>query len=94
MDLGISSGVLGMGYLLRKNKQEVNELPELDNFEKGIRQPGYTVPNGNNMYESNRSWEVWQQQQARADVVYNEGLDSYNTNVMIPGPPEAFFLRK
>ena len=94
MDLGISGGVLGLGYLLRKNKQEVNELPDLDKFETDLKRPGYTVPNGENVYQSNRSWEVWQQQQARADVVYNKAMDSYNSNVMIPGPPQSYFFKK
>ena len=55
MDLGISGSVLGLGYMLRKNKQEVDELPELNDFEKDQRKPGYSVPNGDNMYESNRA---------------------------------------
>ena len=94
MDLGISGSVLGLGYLLRKNKQTTDELPELDDFEKDLRKPGYIVPNGDNIYQSNRAWEVWQDQQARADVVYNKALNSYDTNVMLPGPPEAYFFKK
>lgn len=83
MELYITSAVIGLGYYLSKSDKN-NESPVAPI-------PDKSVPNGDNIFDSNRVQDIRLQEQAISDSRYNQALNNSDSNLIIPGPPEAYF---
>ena len=85
MEALVAGAVLGVGYLLssNENKQLVNT--------KNITIHPEQKPNGTNLFDSKRSYNIWQDEQKHAQNLFKKTKDPVKTNVLIPGPP---FVKK
>ena len=85
MEALVAGAVLGVGYLFSsdKNKLLVNE----DNIYINPEQK----PNGSNLFDSKRSYNIWQNEQKHAQNLFKKTKDPVETNVLIAGPP---FVKK
>lgn len=83
-EIAVIAGLGTIGYLFTKDgiKREIKTDDDI---------PKYDVPNGKDIYDSNRALEIRKYEQKLANNLYNKSKDSVNTNVMIPGPPVPIF---
>ena len=81
MEAIVAGAVLGVGYLLSSNKEKdiVNE--------KYIKVNPEQKPNGTNLLNSRRSYNIWQDEQKKAQNLFKKTEDPVKTNVLIAGPP-------
>ena len=85
MEALVAGAVLGVGYLLSSNKDKV-----LIN-QKNIHVNPEQKPNGTNLFDSKRSYNIWQDEQKHAQNLFKKTKDPVATNVLIAGPP---FVKK
>lgn len=86
MEVILVGSILTAGYLLQKDG--INRTRTT--IEK-LTLPDNAKPNGPDPYTDHRSVTIWQNEQEKANRLYEEAKDSINTNVMIPGPPLPIF---
>ena len=85
MEVCVAAGVLGLGYLFSRD----GLIREKDkNFISNI--PKNSIPTGNNIYDSRDTIKIIQNQQTKADNLFNEALKP-DSNVIIAGPPEPLY---
>jgi hypothetical protein len=80
MEVLIGGAVIGLGYLFSKKDLNRNSTNFLENI------IGNKKPNGNNIMDSKRSYDIWQEEQKKAHKLFKKTKDPENTNVIIPGP--------
>ena len=81
MEALIAGTIIGVGYLLSSDK------PKNIINEKYIKVNPEQKPNGTNILNSNRSYNIWQDEQKKAHDLFEKTKDPVKTNVLIPGPP-------
>ena len=80
MEVLLGGAVIGLGYLFTKDG--INRSNP--SFTKEIRKNNQ--PNGENILESKRSFNIWQNEQKRAQKLFEKTKSPVKTNVIIPGP--------
>ena len=80
MEVLLGGAVIGLGYLFTKDGINRNN----PSFTKEIRKNNQ--PNGENILESKRSFNIWQDEQNRAHKLFEKTKSPVKTNVIIPGP--------
>ena len=66
MEVLIGGAVIGLGYLFSKKELNRNETQFLQNIN------GNKKPNGNNIMDSRRSYNIWQAEQKRAQKLFKK----------------------
>lgn len=87
MELYIASAVVGLGYMLSGDKQQ--------NGKPVAKIPSKSIPNGDNVFNSNRVQDIRLKEQKMSDKKYEKvfGNDPKNqgSNLVVPGPPHPYF---
>ena len=86
MELLTPSSIMQLGY--QWNKDGVLR-PKTQDIMSPL--PHSALPNGPDPGTSYRTVNIFQEEQQRANQLYQEAKNSINTNVMIPGPPLPIF---
>jgi len=86
MEFVLVSAIAGLGFLLSKNNKPRQKKI---GFVSKVS-PNYK-PSGDNIYNNERSQEVWNEQQELANKIFAKSKDSLKTNYMIAGPPVPIF---
>jgi hypothetical protein len=89
MEIIAATGLLGLGFLMSQNKSEQEDKK---NFTSKV--PLNKKPNGNNIYESNRSYEIFEDEWKNSGPLFKDSQNPSKTNVIYSGPPKALFLNK
>ena len=88
MELVLISAVIGAGYMFGKDsKNRFKDITFLSNVPKN------EVPSGNNIYDSERSQEIWHSQRRLAKKIFDKSKDGTKTNYMIAGPPVRYSIK-
>ena len=82
MEYIIAISVLGLGYVLQYDKKDKKETYKFTN-----KASSNSKPNGKNIYDSTRSFDIRQNEQSTANVLMNKSFKPEDTNVITPGPP-------
>ena len=80
MEVLIGGAVIGLGYLF--SKEGINR----SNTKFSNKVKGNQIPNGDTIYQSNRSYDIWQKEQKDAQKLFKKTENPEKTNVIIPGP--------
>ena len=80
MEVLVGGAVIGLGYLFSKEGIVRNNTK----FSEKVR--GNQIPNGDTIYQSNRSYDIWQKEQKDAQKLFEKTENPTKTNVIIPGP--------
>ena len=81
-------GVVGLGYILQSNvKKPINKkfIRKISNSEK----PSFQSP-----YTSKRAYNIWEDEQKKADVLFEKSKFPQDTNIVTPGPPLPIVYNK
>ena len=82
MEYIIAISVLGLGYVLQYDKKDKRETYKFTN-----KSSSNSKPNGKNIYDSTRSFDIRQNEQNKANILMNKSFKPEDTNVVTPGPP-------
>ena len=87
MELYIAGAVIGLGYILSGNKNKKNvPLAKI---------PSKNIPNGDNIFNSNRVQEIRLKEQQISDKkyeqVFGDSPKDEDSNLVVPGPPQPYF---
>ena len=88
MEYLIGLGVLGLGYQLQANKD--NKIKK--NFIGNV--PKSQEPSQENTYTSKYAYNIFQDEQKKADVLLEKSKYPQDTNVVTPGPPFPIIYNK
>ena len=88
MEYLLSLGVLGLAYQLQSTKS--NEVKK----KISSKIPKSHVPTPENVYTSYRSYNIFQEEQKKADILQKKSLYPEDTNVLTPGPPFPIVYNK
>ena len=92
MEIAIISGLIGAGYYLNKDgiKRSRIEDDNKNSFLKNKNKEYLSKDdmNGDNIYESEKSYTIRQCEQASANKLWSKVGDLATSNVVIPGPPD------
>lgn len=87
MELYIASAVIGLGYLLSKDKDGTKTQLPIAHI------PDRSKPNGDNIFDSNRVQDIRLQEQEISDNRYKQALTNAKSNLIIPGPWETYYKK-
>ena len=88
MEYIVIGSILFLGYQLQSNKNKNVKKKNTQNVPKN------QLPSGVNTYTSRRSYDIFQQEQKKADVLAQKALYPQDTNVLTPGPPVPYIYNK
>ena len=88
MEYLIGLGVLGLGYQLQSNKD--NKIKK--NFIGNV--PKNQEPSVQNTYTSKRAYNIFQEEQNKANILLEKSKYPQDTNVVTPGPPFPIMYNK
>jgi len=88
MEYLIVLGILGLGYQLQTNKN--NKI----NKKIVAKVPKNQIPSPINTYTSRRAYDIFQDEQKKADVLADKAKYRQDTNVVTPGPPFPIMYNK
>ena len=80
MEVLVAGTVIGLGYLFTKEGLNRPKTHYAKNINKSNN------PNGKTILESKRSYHIWQDEQKRANKLFEKTKDPTNSNVIIAGP--------
>ncbi len=90
MELLLSAGILGAGFFMSTNPKEKEDKKKF--FAKV---PLNKKPNGDNVYQSNRSYDIFEDEWKNSGPLYKKSFNTKETNVVFGGPPNyPNFLNK
>ena len=81
MEVLLGGAVIGLGYLFTKNGINRQTPSFTDKISKNNK------PNGDNIIESRRSYNIWENEQKRAQNLFKKTVNPVKSNVIISGPP-------
>ena len=88
MEYVIVAGLLALGYKLQTDKS-------LNVNKKFIgKVPPSQKPSSENTYTSKRAFNIFQEEQAKANVLFDKSKYPQDTNVVTPGPPYPIMYNK
>ena len=88
MEYLIILGVLGLGYTLQNNKKLQTNKKFIANVPKNQN------PSPENTYTSKRAYNIFQEEQQKANVLLEKSKYPQDTNVLTPGPPFPIVYNK
>jgi hypothetical protein len=88
MEYLIGLGVLGLGYQLQTNK----DIKVKKNFIGTV--PKSQQPSQENTYTSKLAYNIFQDEQKKADILLEKSKYPQDTNVVTPGPPFPIMYNK
>ena len=80
MEYLIVLGVIGLGYALQNNKKAEINKKMIDKVPKSQQSSAY------NSYTSNRAFNIFQEEQKKANVLLEKSKYPQDTNIITPGP--------
>ena len=89
MDYLLAASLIGMGYIFqqKKNNHQINK--------KLIKKiPKSQIPSSTNIYTSKRAYNIWQDEQKKANVLLEKSKYPQDTNIVTPGPPYPIIYNK
>lgn len=87
MEAIIAVSIIGLGYLFQNNNTEYNKKKKLSASKN-------QKPNGINIYTSYRSYDIFQNEQNKANDLMAKSLYPTETNIVTPGPPYPIMYDK
>jgi hypothetical protein len=81
MEVLLGGAVIGLGYLFTKDGINRQTPSFTDKISKNNK------PNGDNIMESRRSYNIWENEQKRAQNLFKKTVNPVKSNVIISGPP-------
>ncbi len=89
MELLVTGGLLGLGYLLQKDPADK------DGKKKFLTKvPDNRKPNGKSIYQSERAYQIFENEWQESKKLYNDSQKPAETNVVFSGPPAPLYLNK
>jgi hypothetical protein len=88
MEYLIVLSILGLGYTLKSDQTKFKKKKNIEKVRKNQE------PSPDNVYSSNRSYDIFQQEQNKANVLMQKSLYPKDTNVVTPGPPYPIMFNK
>jgi hypothetical protein len=89
MEYLIVLGILGLGYKLKSDN--INN----HNKKKFISKvPKNQVPSPDNVYSSNRAYDIFQEEQKKANILMEKSKYPQDTNIITPGPTYPIIYNK
>ncbi len=86
MELLLTGGLVSLGYLLSEDKSKKDEKKKFMS-----KVPLNKQPNGDNIYQSNRSYDIFQDEWKNSGPLYKESMQR-GTNVIFGGPPQSPYI--
>jgi hypothetical protein len=88
MEYLVALGVVGLGYVLQSDvKKEINR--------KFIRKIAESeIPSSQTQYTSKRAYNIFQQEQKKADKLFDKSKYPQDSNILTPGPPYPIIYNK
>jgi len=91
MEYIVGAGLLLLGYKLQEDKNQNNKSVSkkfIDNVPKN------QIPSVQNTYTSKRAYNIFQEEQKKADVLLEKSKYPEDTNIITPGPPFPIMYNK
>ena len=88
MEYLITGGILYMAYQLQTSKKDDLKKKFVGKVSKN------KIPSTQNTYTSKRSYNIFQEEQKKADVLLEKSLQPQDTNVITPGPSFPIIYNK
>jgi hypothetical protein len=89
MEYLVVLGILGLGYKLQSDNKNKNL-----NRKNLSKVPKSQIPSADTVYESNRAYDIFQEEQKKANVLLEKSKYPEDTNVVTPGPPFPIMYNK
>jgi hypothetical protein len=89
MEYLVTMGILALAYQLQNNKDS-----NKNNKKISSKIPKNQLPVGKNIYTSKRSYNIFQEEQAKANILAKKSLYPEDTNIITPGPPYPIIYNK
>ena len=89
MEYLVVLGILGLGYKLQSDNKNKNL-----NRKTLSKVPKSQIPSVDTVYESNRAYDIFQNEQKKANVLLEKSKYPEDTNVVTPGPPFPIMYNK
>ena len=90
MEYLLVASIVGMGALFQKNKKDAPDI----NKKPLKKVPKNQIPSSTNVYTSKRAYNIFQNEQKQANVLFDKSLYPVDTNVVTPGPPYPIMYNK
>jgi len=91
MEYIVGAGLLLLGYKLQTNKDQNNKSVS-KKFTANV--PKNQTPSVQNTYTSKRAYNIFQDEQKKADVLLEKSKYPQDTNIVTPGPPFPIMYNK
>jgi hypothetical protein len=91
MEYIVGAGLLLLGYKLQNNKDQNNKSVS-KKFTANV--PKNQIPSVQNTYTSKRAYNIFQEEQKKADVLLEKSKYPQDTNVVTPGPSFPIMYNK
>ena len=88
MEFLIVLGILGLGYKLKSDQPKTDKKKFISHINKS------KLPSPDNVYSSNRAYDIFQEEQSKANILLQKSLYPQDTNVVTPGPPFPIMYNK
>ena len=89
MEFLIASSIIGLGYIYQNNKEKKtfkqSRKSKISNNQK---------PSSYNYYTSHRAYNIWENEQKRANKLLDKSKFPQDTNIVTPGPPYPIIYNK
>ena len=90
MEYLLVASIVGMGVIFQKNKKDAPDITK-----KPLKKvPKNQIPSSTNVYTSKRAYNIFQNEQKQANVLFDKSLYPVDTNVVTPGPPYPIMYNK
>ena len=89
MEYLIVSSILGLGYIYQ-NKKDKKTFKQ----SKNNKIPNSQKPNSYNYYTDHTSYNIWQSEQKKANILLDKSKFPQDTNIVTPGPPYPIIYNK
>ena len=88
MEYLIVLSILGLGYTLKSDQAKIKKKKIIEKVSKN------QLPSPDNVYSSNRAYDIFQQEQNKANILLEKSKYPQDTNVVTPGPPFPIMYNK
>jgi hypothetical protein len=88
MEYLIVLSIIGLGYTLKSDQTKFKKKKIIEKVSKN------QLPSPDNVYSSNRAYDIFQQEQNKANILLEKSKYPQDTNVVTPGPPFPIMYNK